>query len=81
LRIHRKDAEDNIFSFAVERTAKEKQCPSGRIDLVVFRPLSEKQQKKFLCVLRASAVKMGLKNVLTPIIGLLSVLSLTILFL
>jgi len=49
-----KHAEDNIFSFAVERTAKEKQCPFGRIALFVFRPLSEKQKKIILCVLRAS---------------------------
>ena len=45
-RFYRRDAkgaEDNIFSFAVERTAKEKQCPSGRIAFIVFRPLSEKQ--------------------------------------
>jgi hypothetical protein len=66
-----------FFSFAVERTAKENQYLSGRIALVVFRPLSEKQKKKSLCVL----VKMGLKMILTPIIALLLVLCLTTYFL
>jgi hypothetical protein len=47
--------------------AKEKQCPSGRIAIFVFRPLSEKQKKKFLCVLRASAVKIGLRRVIALI--------------
>jgi len=70
-----------FFSFAVERTAKENQYLSGRIALVVFRPLSEKQPKKSLCVLCASAVKMGLKMILTPLIALLSVLCLTTYFL
>jgi len=65
----------------IERTAKEKRCPSGRIALFVFRPLSEKQKQKFLCVLRASAVKIGLKKLLTLFIEILRLMILAFSFL
>jgi len=36
-----KDAEGTIFSFAVERTAKEKYCPSERILFLFFGHLAK----------------------------------------
>jgi hypothetical protein len=40
----RRGRRENVFSFAVERTAKENQSVCGRICFFVFRPLSEKQK-------------------------------------
>ena len=63
-----------------QRTQSEKRCPSGRIAFFVFRPFSEKQKKKFLCVLRASAVKIGLKKLLTLFIEILRLMILAFSF-
>jgi len=53
-----------------EKRFYRKDAKGAEDNIFVFRPLSEKQKEKFLCVLRASAVKTGLRRIITLIFEL-----------